>query len=67
MKRALLFFVLVAGTLSVFGIITPASASCTCSKQTNGTYWCTCVDNNGRRYCLSCRSTDTSSCSRVNC
>jgi len=67
MKRTLLFLVLVAGTLSVFGFFSPASASCSCSKQPNGTYWCTCVDNSGRHYCVSCRSSDAGSCSRVRC
>jgi hypothetical protein len=47
---------------------TPARAdSCTCSQQPNGTFWCTCVDNNGNRYCLSCRTQDSSTCTRVSC
>lgn len=28
--------------------------SCTCSKQTDGSTFCTCVDDNGHTYCKSC-------------
>jgi uncharacterized membrane protein len=53
--------------LSLAATLTPAAASCTCSRQPNGTYFCTCVNNRGQRYCVSCRSSNTNSCSTVSC
>jgi len=58
------------GTLSGF-ISSGASAddSCAWSTQTNGNTWGTCVDSNGRQYCVSCPSgiAPSSSCPRVPC
>jgi len=44
-----------------------ASNPWTCVRQPNGTNFCVYVDQRGKRLCMSCRSTDTSSCSRVRC
>jgi hypothetical protein len=68
MHRGIWFVLAVAGTLSVAGAIAPAAAdTCTCSQQTDGTYFCTCVDERGNRYCVSCTSQDAKSCTKVKC
>jgi hypothetical protein len=43
-----------------------AAPSCTCSKQTDGTSFCTCVDDKGVTYCMSCPA-NGGACSKVAC
>lgn len=38
--------------------------NCTYTTQSDGTVWGTCVDENGRSYCVVCES---NSCRRVRC
>jgi hypothetical protein len=67
MKHAMVVVAAFVAILVAEATYSPAAASCTCSKQTNGTFFCTCVDTRGVRYCLSCRSSQNSSCSKVSC
>ena len=61
-KRSLLIAYAIA-TLGICGTAVSAD-SCTWSTQSDGSQWGTCVDDNGRMYCLQCRN---GSCSRVSC
>ncbi len=67
MKNIKLIIVLLVFTfLVVFGVttLTLAEASCVDAPQPDGSIWRTCVDDNGRMYCESCRD---KVCSRVSC
>jgi hypothetical protein len=67
MKRyALLFLAAVAFVLLASASVAVAEDSCTCSRQTDGSTWCTCVDDNGNMYCETCPA-NGGACSRVSC
>ena len=55
-----------AATLMSASTLAVAEDSCSCSKQTDGTTFCVCVDDNGHQYCKSCPA-NGGACSTVPC
>jgi hypothetical protein len=66
MRRVVFFLAVLALALSLGGSVAMAEPSCTCSKQPDGTTWCTCVGDDGRMYCESCPA-NGGACTRVSC
>lgn len=58
--------VCIAATLAAASTTARAEDSCTCSRQTDGSLFCTCVDDNGHTYCKSCPA-NGGTCSVVPC
>ena len=50
--------------LCAVNIPAQAAQKCACSKQTDGSTYCVCVDDEGKTYCESCKGVV---CMRVKC
>ncbi|MBW1811644.1 MAG: hypothetical protein JRJ87_25880 [Deltaproteobacteria bacterium] len=66
MRLFMLFIAALALALSLGISVVIAEPSCTCSKQTDGSTWCTCVGDDGKTYCMSCPA-NGGACTRVSC
>jgi len=66
MKRVMLFLAAALLALALACPVVLAAPSCTCSKQPDGSTWCTCVDDDGKMYCETCPASG-GACTRVSC
>ena len=66
MKRHKMPIAAIVITLSLASSAAFAADSCVCSKQTDGSSFCTCVNDKGENVCKSCPA-NGAACTTVSC